>query len=129
MNNLLIPSILAITLALVFYTIGVFAERHAKVLRKPHVVFFWLGLACDSTGTALMSRMAGESDAASSMTLLHGITGGVAIALMIFHAIWATVTLARNDEKGLRTFHRFSLFVWIIWLIPYVLGMVMGMKG
>ena len=129
MNNLLIPSILAITLALVFYTIGVFAERHAKVLRKPHVVFFWLGLACDSTGTALMSRMAGESDAASSMTLLHGSIGGVAIALMIFHAIWATVTLARNDEKGLRTFHRFSLFVWIIWLIPYVLGMVIGMKG
>lgn len=75
-----------------------------------------------------MSRMAG-SGSASSMTILHGITGGVAIALMIFHAIWATVTLVRNDERGLRTFHRFSLFVWILWLVPYVLGMIMGMRG
>lgn len=129
MPTILFPSVLAITFALVFYTIGVFAERHAKVLKKPHVVFFWLGLACDSTGTALMSRMAAGDTAASSMTYLHGITGALAIALMIFHAIWVTVTLVRNEEKSLRTFHRFSLVVWIIWLIPYVLGMIMGMRG
>lgn len=42
----------AITFALVFYTIGVFAERRAGTLKLSHIVFFYLGLACDTAGTA-----------------------------------------------------------------------------
>jgi len=52
----------AITLALVFYTIGVFAERHSGTLTASHLVFFYLGLVCDTAGTAVMSVIAqGES--------------------------------------------------------------------
>lgn len=52
----------AITLALVFYTIGVFAERRSGTLDTSHLVFFYLGLACDTAGTAVMSNIArGES--------------------------------------------------------------------
>ena len=32
-----------------------------------------------------------------------------------------------KDEKAMHTFHRFSILVWVIWLIPFVLGMMMGM--
>jgi hypothetical protein len=42
----------AITLALVFYTIGVFAERRAGTLKLSHIMFFYLGLASDTAGTA-----------------------------------------------------------------------------
>lgn len=42
----------AITFALVFYTIGVFVERRAGMLKLSHIMFFYLGLAYDTTGTA-----------------------------------------------------------------------------
>ena len=33
----------------------------------------------------------------------------------------------KKNEESLLTFHRFSIFVWIVWLIPNILGMMMGM--
>jgi uncharacterized repeat protein (TIGR03987 family) len=113
-----------ITLALVFYTIGVWSERLAGRLRAWHLVFFWLGLACDTAGTAIMMEYAGGLTAD-----LHGVTGVAAILLMIVHAVWATVVLARRDERAILNFHRFSVAVWAIWLVPYFSGVVMGMRG
>ena len=57
----------------------------------------------------------------------HGITGLLAIVLMIIHAVWATITLVRKNETALQNFHRFSLAVWFIWLIPYFIGMIQAM--
>jgi len=50
---------------------------------------------------------------------VHGISGLVAILLMLVHAAWALVVLLRKDDHALRNFHRFSVFVWAVWLIPY----------
>ena len=62
------------------------------------------------------------------MTLdIHGITGVVAIALMLVHAVWATVVLVRRDERMITSFHRFSVFVWVIWLVPYLSPMFFAM--
>lgn len=130
MNNILIFAIVAITLALIFYTIGVFSERKSKNLKKIHVIIFWLGLICDTTGTLTMSKIAKSgANTMSAMGLtLHGVTGFLAIVLMLFHAIWATWVLYENQEKKKETFHKFSIVVWLIWLIPYFIGMVLGMK-
>jgi uncharacterized repeat protein (TIGR03987 family) len=51
-----------------------------------------------------------------------------AILLMLFHAAWATRVLIRKDEKRILAFHRFSIFVWIVWMIPMIGGMVMGAR-
>ena len=61
MDIKLIMAIITITLALVFYTIGVFSERKAHILKKQE------------------------------------------------------------------SFHKFSIFVWLVWLVPYILGMIIGM--
>lgn len=131
MDNKLIFAIVTITLALVFYTTGVFGERKSKSLTKKHVITFWLGLVCDTIGTLTMSSIAksgAETISATSQTI-HGITGLLAIVLMIFHAVWATWVLYKNDEKKKETFHKFSITVWLIWLIPYIVGMFIGMAG
>lgn len=130
MSNILIFAIVAITLALIFYTIGVFSERKSKNLKKNHVIIFWLGLICDTTGTLTMSKIAKSgANTMNAMGLtLHGVTGFLAIVLMLFHAIWATWVLYKNEEKKKETFHKFSIVVWLIWLIPYFIGMVLGMK-
>lgn len=129
MGTKLIFAVITITLALVFYTLGVFGERRAKTLNKNHVIIFWLGLICDTTGTLTMSRIAAEGVKQISATaqMIHGITGMLAIVLMLFHAFWATWVLYKNDEKKKQAFHKFSIVVWAIWLIPYVIGMIIGM--
>lgn len=127
MSGLLMKAVIAITLALIFYTIGVWTEHFARRLKKIHLLFFWAGLVMDATGTRWMSMISGETQ--STVLSAHAITGTIAIILMLIHAVWATVVIVRNNEEMQKTFHRFSLTVWVIWLIPFVLGMVMGMRG
>lgn len=112
-----------ITVALVFYSIGVWSERIQGRLKPWHLVFFVLGLICDTWGTGLMLDFAG------GLTFdLHGVSGFLAILLMFIHAVWAFVVLIRKDEKALTTFHKFSLFVWLIWLIPYFSPMIFSLS-
>lgn len=67
---------------------------------------------------------------AGGMTFdIHGITGLLAILLMLVHAIWATVVLLRKDEQAIVNFHKFSLVVWVIWLLPYFSGFFLSMGG
>lgn len=126
-GDLLPIAIVTITLALVCYTIGVWAERRAGVLKKWHAVVFWLGLVFDTTGTTVMGQLARQGG--SGGMGLHGVTGLLAIVLMLFHAVWATLVYARGNAEKQQSFHRFSIVVWLIWLIPYVLGMFLGMQG
>jgi len=113
-------AVVFITLALIFYTVGVFLERHQGELMWRHFFLFLAGLVCDTTGTILMSKLA------KATTLsFHSVTGTIAIVLMLIHTIWALYVLVKSKNK--KTFHRFSLFVWILWLIPYISGMVFGM--
>ena len=127
MTGTLIIAIITITLALVFYTLGVWSEHRSKQLKKSHLVLFWLGLCMDTTGTILMGRIAKQSIFSGKLSL-HGITGALAIILMIIHAIWATIVLVKNNEDSAKNFHRLSIAVWAIWLVPYVLGMIIGMR-
>ena len=71
-----------------------------------------------------MTAMAHESAGSASAT--HGITGAVAIVLMLVHALWATLTWLRRDGHREQTFHRFSTLVWLLWLIPYLSGVMVG---
>ncbi len=115
-------STIVITLALVFYSIGVWSERFAGVLKVWHLLFFWLGFICDTWGTGMMFEMAG------GLTFdVHGLTGLLAIILMFIHAGWATIVLVRKDERWIQNFHRFSVVVWLIWLVPYLSPMILGM--
>ena len=67
-------------------------------------------------------------EAAGGMTYdLHGLTGMLAIALMFINAIWATIALAKKDERWLLGFHRFSVIVWGLWLVPYLSPMFIAM--
>jgi len=114
--------VIIISLALVFYSIGVWSERLQGKLKTWHLVFFWAGLVCDTWGTGLMIDMAG------GLTFdIHGVTGVIAIVLMMIHAVWATLVLIRRDEDAIKNFHKFSVTVWFIWLIPYLSPMVLGL--
>ena len=123
MTSELIISTILISLALVFYSIGVWSERLAGRLKGWHLIFFWIGLIFDSTGTGMMFEMAERIGAD-----IHSITGILAILLMLIHAIWASIVLVIKNEKAITNFHHFSIFVWIVWLIPYFTGFFASMR-
>ncbi len=122
MSIMLIKAIVFISLALVFYTIGVWSEKIQGKLKLWHLLMFYIGLVFDTLGTTTMSLIAGDFS-----FNLHAITGLLAIILMLIHAIWGTIVLIRNNEESLKKFHKFSIVVWGIWLIPYFIGMFIGM--
>jgi uncharacterized repeat protein (TIGR03987 family) len=110
-------------LALTFYTIGVWSEKLQGTLKKWHFFMFLSGLVFDTAGTTMMSKIAKNGFVLN----FHGVTGLLAIVLMLFHASWAAVVLYRSDENMKRKFHTFSIVVWIIWLIPFVSGAIFAM--
>ena len=119
---MLIIAISFIFAACILYSVGVWSEKISKRLKSWHIVVFWMGLICDTIGTGAMGKMAGSIIQFN----IHGLTGLVAIILMLFHAIWATRVMVQKDEKMILKFHKFSIVVWIIWLIPMLSGMILG---
>ena len=127
-----ILSIVLITLALVFYTIGVWSERIQGELKWWQVGAFALGFAADTSGTLLMSAIA-KSDGPSGLegspilAQLMAVSGVVALVLMGLHLAWAVVVMIRNKPAEKASFHKFSLVVWAIWLVPYFTGAIAAM--
>ena len=120
---MLIYAIISMILALAFYSIGVWGEKWQGTLKKWHLYTFWIGLAFDTTGTSIMNNIA----VGGFQMSFHGVTGLLAIILMLFHAIWATIVLIRNSKALKTSFHRFSIIVWLIWLVPFVSGAMFAM--
>ena len=119
---MLTAAIIFINCALVFYTIGVWGEKRSGTLQNEHLIYFLLGLICDTTGTTMMSALATNGG-----NIIHALTGGAALILMLIHAVWAAVVKWKGTAKSQHNFHRFSLIVWILWLIPYLIGVGMSM--
>ncbi|MEJ2103120.1 MAG: HsmA family protein [Ignavibacteriaceae bacterium] len=126
MSSLVIISFVLITAALIFYSLGVWAERLARYLKPWHVVSFWIGFTFDVSGTWAMHLIA---KGPFNLYEPHTLTGQIALWLMLLHAIWATYVVRKGSEKMLKQFHRFSIFVWIVWLIPYFGGMYLAMHS
>jgi|TARA_Y100000310_G_scaffold253669_1_gene260564 uncharacterized repeat protein (TIGR03987 family) len=115
-------AVIYIVSALICYTIGVWSERIAGRLKVWHLAFFWAGVVTDTIGTNYMRLIAGGTIQFN----LHGSTGLLAIILMIIHAVWASLVLLQKNEKAIVGFHKFSVFVWSIWLIPFITGIIIG---
>ncbi len=126
MPSYLIWPTIAMNLAFTFYTLGVWAERFARDLRPWHVVAFWLGLSFDAYGTYLMEQM---TTGGFNSGWFHTLTGLAAFVLMAAHAAWATWVVRRGTAEQRTSFHRYSVAVWTLWLVPYLGGMIAGMMA
>ena len=107
-------------------------ERIQGELKWWQVGAFALGFAADTSGTMLMSAIAtsdGPSGLEGSPILaqLMAISGVVALVLMGLHLAWAVVVMIRNKPAEKASFHKFSLVVWAIWLVPYFTGAIAAM--
>lgn len=126
-------AIVLISLALLSYTVGVWAERRSRSLRWWHVGAFAAGLAFDVAGTFIMSRIAAAGaqqhveGIAGTLNTVMSVTGLVALILMALHLTWAAAVMIRNRRNERERFHQLSVGVWTIWLVPYFSGMAAAM--
>lgn len=123
MPPLVRDAVLLMFAAFTFYSLGVWAAFFSGQLQPWHAGLFWLGFISDTTGTEIMRRLAGGIHLS-----LHTATGALALLLMFIHAIWATLVLLDHAEHARRTFHRMSIVVWAIWLIPFVSGLILNRR-
>jgi len=126
MNSFILVSTILITLALISYSVGVWAERLSRYLKKWHIAAFWIGFLLDLSGTLAMGQI---SDDPFNLLDIHTLTGQIALWLMLFHATWATIVVKKRQERLRKKFHRYSIVVWLVWLVPYFGGMFIGMKS
>jgi len=127
--------IIFINSALILYSVGVWSEKLQGKLKPWHLVVFWIGIFCDIAGTSAMGAISKHDEASVSFDLFqymptyfefhfHSIAGAIALALMMMHAGWATFVVMNRNDDWLKRFHRYSLIVWIIWLVPFVSGAI-----
>jgi uncharacterized repeat protein (TIGR03987 family) len=125
MPLLTISAIVLISLALVFYSIGIWSERYSRYLKTWHVVCFWLGLLFDISGTYAMHLI---STREFNILEPHTLTGQIALWVMLVHVVWATYVIKWGSENTHRKFHVYSIHVWMLWMVPYLGGMYLAMK-
>lgn len=125
MSTDLIIASAAMVIALVSYTLGVFGEKISGTIKVKHLIFFAGGLVFDTLGTTLMSKIANENG--TTGIGMHQVTGGLALFLMACHLIWAIWVYKKGSDNAKEQFNKFSLAVWVLWLVSFILGMLLGM--
>lgn len=104
-DEFLLAAIVIISMALIFYSVGVWSERIQGRLKGWHVTAFGLGLVCDFVGTAFMAelvRLTGQDNR------LHAVLGSIAVFLMAIHALWAFWTFRERVPPGETQFQPFQ---------------------
>lgn len=131
MSGLVLYGAVLFTFAFVFYSIGIWAEFFVKRLKPWHLAAFFFGVVCDSTATWFMAKYVG-----GMLLNLHGIVGMLGLGLMVAHFLWAAGVLLWSRraphspaaERAITSFHRYSVAVWMIWMLAYLSGIYLGLQ-
>lgn len=119
---LLIIAVVSMFFAVTAYTTAVFMEKKVGMIKANHLIIFTVGLLFDTIGTTSMSRIS------EGFTFdLHGLTGIVALVLMLLHVILAYAVYIKGTIRQKKNFHKYSFYIWLLWLVPFVSGMALNM--
>lgn len=121
MNALLLAGSLIVTLALIFYSIGVIAEQRKRIVSCFVLSFVSVGLLCDVTGTLCMIF------GAHKLITLHGLIGYSALLGMLVD----TTSLYRLKQAGKsvpsKQLHLYTRIAYGWWVIAYISGCALAM--
>ena len=124
MSPVLIAGTIIVNLALVFYTIGIFAEQRSRRVTSRVVFFLTAGVVFDlvATGCMLMGSSRGPFTA-------HGLLGFSSLAAMLLETRLAWRHRRRLGDAEVPTWlHRYSRLAYGWWVVAYVTGAVLVMS-
>lgn len=122
MNPLLIAGSITVTLALVFYSIGILTEQFIKKISGRVLFFITLGIIFDIAATIFM--IAGSPN---SPFTLHGFLGYSALAVMLIDVIlmWRLKLISGLNQDVPFGLHRYSKYAYFWWVIAYITGVLL----
>lgn len=109
--------IIAINIALLFYTYAVFSARK-QGLHFKHLMAFGIGLSLDIYGTFSMFKIQN-----SIIMNWHTLLGLLSLLGMGLHFMLALIATWLNKyDKANYLFHKISLIIYSLWIISFVTG-------
>lgn len=119
MKTILIIGSIIVTLALIFYLIGIISEQRTRLINKKVLTFLSLGLVFDITATICM--IIGSSN---SPFTFHGFIGYTGLLAMIIETVLAYQFYFKKPKGTLvsKNLHLYSRFALILWVLVYITG-------
>jgi uncharacterized repeat protein (TIGR03987 family) len=124
MKPILFAGTMIVNIALIFYTLFIFAERKSRATTKKVLTFITIGVIFDATATVCM--ILGSS---KSPFTLHGILGYSSLTAMIIDAflIWKIRLKNGTDSQLSKSLHTYSLAAYTWWIAAYITGALLVM--
>ncbi len=120
----IIIGLIALLVAIVFYSIGSWGAFRSKAVTQRQVVYLWIGFAFDAVATAMMAIQAGGLDLSPFADLLHTLLAFLAMFGMLAAAIVGMRAVMRDDDGMRAAVARWVLAPWALWVLVFVWGMV-----
>jgi hypothetical protein len=121
LNPTITKAVIAVTCALVAYSIAVITEQRKKSITNLVLTFLTLGVVLDITSTVLMIM-------GSSGITYHGFVGWSALGVMLVDAILIWRYWMKNNSatisRGLNLYTRYA-YGW--WVVAYIAGAFIAM--
>lgn len=123
MNPGLIRAVAVVTIALVFYSIGVITEQRKHAVTRFVLFFLTGGVILDITSTTLMIISSGNIP-----ITVHGIIGYTALLVMLIDGILIWRQWRRNGSGPVpRRLHLYTRIAYGWWVIAYIAGAIISM--
>lgn len=116
---MLIYAVTAVTVALLFYTTGIFSGPLRPQFGPFPLVLLFAGVAFDLLGTVLMSLLS-----PGFAVDFHTIIGLIALAMMIILALWSLLDFRREFGNQSSRRRGYALISWLAWVAVFFLGAV-----
>lgn len=119
MKTILLVGSIVVTLALIFYSIGIITEQRKRRINSFVLTFISLGLIFDITATVCM--IIGSTN---SPFTFHGFIGYTGLLAMIIENIVAYKFYFKNekDAEVSKGIHLYSRFAYLLWVGVYITG-------
>lgn len=127
MDTIIIPLIVIMALALIFYTIATFTGIAKNSFKKGQVALYHAAVALVIIGIFYMSGISSKlpyDHVSYAMMHLHTGLGYLAVIILIIHAIIATVMKRKHKNRGTSFSSKFNTLSFILWLICIILYLV-----
>jgi len=122
MNPGLIRAVAVVTVALVFYFIGVITEQRKHIVTRFVLFFLTAGVFLDITSTSLMIAYSRKIP-----ITVHGIIGYTALTVMLIDAILIWRHRRKNGSGPVsRRLHIYTRLAYSWWVIAYIAGAIIS---
>lgn len=104
-----------IIIALIAYSIAIFAEIILKKLKVWMVVVLAAGFISDLSGTIAVTQKTGQWNGS-----FYAIAGPIVLLLMFALLVLAMRVLESTSRQ--KQFHRWAIWCWLLWALVFVSG-------